>query len=137
MDVEVNYVAVLLAAFSSMFIGYIWYNPKVFGAKWLKLAKLDPKKTNTALAMGSAALASLVMAYVLAHVSYLSYSFFQDSFFMDTIMTTFWMWAGFQVFRVFQRDQFNQRPLQESLIHIGNDFVTIFAMGIIIGLMGV
>ena len=31
-----NWIAILLAAFSALVIGFIWYNPRVFGAIWMK-----------------------------------------------------------------------------------------------------
>ena len=33
---EINWIAILLAAFSSLIIGFIWYHPKVFGNAWMK-----------------------------------------------------------------------------------------------------
>lgn len=35
-----NPIALLLAAISAMFVGFIWYNPKVFGTIWMKEAGL-------------------------------------------------------------------------------------------------
>lgn len=31
-----NWIAILLAALSALVIGFIWYNPRVFGAVWMK-----------------------------------------------------------------------------------------------------
>lgn len=33
---EMNFLAILAAAFSSQLVGMIWYNPKVFGNAWMK-----------------------------------------------------------------------------------------------------
>lgn len=33
---EMNFLAILAAAFSSQIVGMIWYNPKVFGNAWMK-----------------------------------------------------------------------------------------------------
>ncbi|MFI0491442.1 DUF1761 domain-containing protein [Flavobacterium sp.] len=33
---EINWIALLLAALSTLVVGFIWYNPKVFGAIWMK-----------------------------------------------------------------------------------------------------
>ena len=35
---ELNFLAILVAAVSALFIGFIWYNPKVFGNAWMKAA---------------------------------------------------------------------------------------------------
>lgn len=137
MDVQVNYVAVLVATLSSMVIGYFWYSPMLFGKQWMKLAKIKPDPSSMGRVMGLAVVSSALMAFVLAHMVFLANQFYGNSFFYDAVMTAFWLWLGFQFLRVLQRDQFNQRPAKETLIHIGNDFVTIMVMGIIIGLMGI
>ena len=33
---EFNFLAILVAALSSFVVGFIWYNPKVFGTIWMK-----------------------------------------------------------------------------------------------------
>ena len=33
---ETNWIAILLAAMSTLVVGFIWYNPKVFGNIWMK-----------------------------------------------------------------------------------------------------
>lgn len=139
MNVEVNYLAVFLAAVSSMVVGSIWYAPKVFGNLWMKLAKVEPGKTTpkqmTTL-MGSTFLLSLLTAYVLAHVSFLSNAFFGDSFFMDAVKTAFWVWLGFVVTRIVVHNMFDKRPSKLTWLAIGNEFVTIMLMGVIIGWLG-
>lgn len=136
MDVQINYVAVVLAAAAAMIVGWVWYAPQVFGDTWIKLAKINPKTGNMPWAMGSALISSLVMAYVLAHMAYLAHVFYNNSFLSDTLLTAFWIWLGFQVFRSFMHDQFNQRRKLESLIHAGNDLAAIMAMALVIGVMG-
>jgi hypothetical protein len=137
MNVEINGVAVLLATVVSMVLGMIWYSPKVFGSAWMKMAKIKPETGSMAWSMGSAVLSSLVMAYVLAHVTFLAHSFFKNSFLQDAMTTAFWMWLGFQGLRFFMHDQFNQRRKKESLIHMGNDLATILVMAVVIGSMGI
>lgn len=48
MGVDINIWAVILAAASSMVVGSIWYAQKVFGAEWMKMVGLDPKKPKKA-----------------------------------------------------------------------------------------
>ncbi|WP_264536413.1 DUF1761 domain-containing protein [Flavobacterium sp. N1736] len=33
---EINFIALLVAAVVSLVVGFIWYNPKVFGTIWMK-----------------------------------------------------------------------------------------------------
>lgn len=137
MNVEVNLVAVLLAAVSSMAVGALWYSKGMFAKSWIKLAKLDQKKIEAGNppALVEAFLSSLLMAYVLAHVAYLSHSFYNQSFLQDSLTTAFWVWLGFQGLRMLMHDMFEGRRKKLTLINAGNALVTIMIMGLIIGLM--
>ena len=67
MNVEVNYLAVFLAAVSSMIVGSIWYARGVFGETWAKLAGIklgDMKGSNVILVMGLTFVLSLLTAYM-------------------------------------------------------------------------
>ncbi len=136
-EVVINNWAVLAAAVSSVVVGWVWYMPQVFGGVWMKLAKIDPKKGDMTTSMVSVLVSSLIKAYVLAHVIYLSHYFFQNSFLNDSLTTAFWVWLGFEGLNTFMHDQFNQRRKKESLIHMGNDLVTLMIMAAIIGSMGI
>ena len=138
MDVQVNLWGVLLAAVSSMVIGTIWYSPKVMGNEWMRLTKVSGEKMergrNTSIII--AFLLSLLMAYVLAHVSYLSYKFFGGSFVSDSINTAFWLWLGIALTRTVTHDSFEQRPTKLTAMNVANQLVTMVVMGLIIGLVG-
>lgn len=140
MEVDINYWAVLLAGLSSMVVGSIWYLPSVFGNTWAKLAKVDTKKkmsgAQSALLFGSTFVASLVTAYVLAHVTFLGHSFFANSFLQDAVTTGFWLWLGLTAARLLVHDLFEGRRKKLTLINIAHEFVTIMAMALIIGWMG-
>src|SRR4030095_5273300 len=139
MEVEVNYLAVVLAMLSSMVVGSVWYAKSVFGKRWAKLAKVDLDKNqgNVAKPLLITAVVSLITAYVLAHVTYLSYTFFGDSFLSCALTTAFWMWLGFTAARFITHDAFEGRPMELTAINIGNELATFLAMGLVIGLVGV
>lgn len=139
MEVQVNYLAVFLAMLSSMVVGSVWYARKVFGNTWAKLAKIDIDKDRGSVfkPIATTVVVSLITAYVLAHVAYLSNHFFENSFLQDSLMTAFWMWLGFTAARFITHDAFEGRPIKLTVLNIGNEFVTIMAMGLIIGLFGV
>ena len=138
MDVQVNYWAVLIAMFSSMAVGSIWYSRGVFGNTWIKLAKITMSKNGSAvLPIVATAIVSLITAYVLAHVAFLSNQFFHNSFLQDAVTTAFWLWLGLTAARFITHDAFEGRPVKLTVINISHEFVTILIMGAIIGLMGV
>jgi hypothetical protein len=138
MDVQVNSLAVLLAALSSMAVGSIWYARPVFGNKWIKWAKVDMNTgRGMVLPLVTAFIASLVTAYILAHVTYLSNQFFGHSYLQDALSTAFWLWLGLTAARFVTHDVFEGRPWKLTLLNIGNEFVTLMVMGLIIGLFPV
>ncbi len=139
MSVEVNYVAVVLAMLSSMVVGSVWYARPVFGNIWIKLARVDMKKQGPPVWMPIVVtmVVSLITAYVLAHVSFLSNRYFGNSFLQDSLSTAFWLWLGLTAARFVTHDAFEGRPWKLTLLNLGNEFVTIMLMGLIIGLFGV
>mgnify|MGYP000868705321 CR=1 FL=1 len=144
MQVEVNYLAISLAAASSMVVGAIWYTPAVFGKQWQKLANVNPEKrmkqmnaSQIAVMYISTFVASLLTAFILAHVAYFSNHFFKDSFLQDSLTTGVWIWLGFTAARIFVHDTFEDRSRKLTLLTVGHEFVTIMVMALIIGAWGI
>lgn len=137
MNVEVNYVAVLLATLSTMVVGSVWYTPKVFGNTWMKLAGLKQKdlEKNGIKPIVITVFVSLITAYVLAHVAFLSNQFFKHSFLQDSLTTAFWLWLGFTAARIITHDAFEGRPKKLTLLTISHELITFMVMGLIIGLV--
>lgn len=140
MDVSVNYLAIFLAAASSMVVGSIWYAQGVFGKTWAKLAKVDMSKdvkgSDMTVLLGLTFLASLVTAYVLAHVAFLSNQFFKNDFIQDALMTAFFLWLGLTAARMYTYDLFEGRPSKLTLLSVGNELTTLLVMALVIGGMG-
>ncbi|GIV30792.1 MAG: hypothetical protein KatS3mg029_0143 [Saprospiraceae bacterium] len=62
---EMNWIAIIVAALVPTFTGFIWYNPKVFGKAWMEVAGMDEAKirsTNMPLIFGISLLLSLLLA---------------------------------------------------------------------------
>lgn len=137
MTVEINWLAIILATVSTMVVGSIWYTPKVFGNKWMQLAKVKPtgKASDAAGAMAITVLVSFITAYVLAHVTFLAHHFFQNSFLQDALSTAFWVWLGFTATRFITHDAFEMRPKALTFLNVAHEFVTFLVMGLIIGLV--
>ena len=138
MSVSINLWAVLLAAVSSMIVGSLWYMPGVFGKAWMKLsgATMDNKgKSATTMTWmyGSVFVASLVTAFVLAHVTFLAHKFFKDSFMQDALGTAFWLWLGFTAARLYVHDTFEGRRKKLTLLNAAHELVTVLVMGLVIG----
>ena len=41
---EINFLAIIAAAISALVVGFIWYNPKVFGNAWMQAAGMSEEK---------------------------------------------------------------------------------------------
>lgn len=95
---EITLWPVLAAGIANLVIGFIWYNPSVFGTTWMQLAGISPSqmeagKKKMPLIMVVAVLAAVVMAYVMAH--------FGRAWGVVNVVgafdLAFWIWAGFVV----------------------------------------
>ncbi|TPD65689.1 DUF1761 domain-containing protein [Flavobacterium microcysteis] len=65
---EVNFLALLVAALSTLVVGFIWYNPKVFGTAWMNSAGLTEEKlkgANMAKIFGLSIVFAFLMAFIL------------------------------------------------------------------------
>ncbi|MFI0429699.1 DUF1761 domain-containing protein [Mariniflexile sp. HMF6888] len=60
-----NIFAILVAAISALVIGFIWYNPKVFGTAWMQAADMTEEKMKGANMVKIFGLA-LLFAFLLA-----------------------------------------------------------------------
>lgn len=139
MDVQINMVAVLLAALSSFVVGMVWYAKPLFGNAWSRMTGMteDKQKAGMGPAMFKALVAALLTAYVLAHVTYISQSFFGVSFMESALNTAFWLWLGIAATTIVVHDAFEQRPMKLTAINAGNQLATLLAMGLVIGWLGV
>lgn len=136
MNVEINIWGVILATIASMVVGSIWYAPPVFGNLWMKLiGKSQKELPGGFVPIILAVVVSAMTAYVLAHVSYLSNQFFQNSFLQDSLTTAFWMWLGFTAARFITHDSFEGRPVKLTFLTLAHELVTLEAMALAIGLV--
>lgn len=139
MNIEVNYVAVLIAAAASMAVGFVWYSPVLFAKQWIKLTGNDMKPANNAemaKTYGLTFVLALVTAYVLFHIFTLSMSFFNYSNLTTGLTSAFWIWLGF-IMPVQAGDVlFNKQKWQLFGINTGYRLVSLLVMGVVIGLLG-
>ncbi len=137
MEVQINWLAVVLATLVSMVVGYVWYAPFGFGKAWQKLARIKDGSNDKSLPwiMLRALVLGFVTAYVLNHVIQLSYAYFQLSYMQTALTTAFWMWLGFQATLIFIHDGYEGRSLKLSSINAGYQFVTLMGMGLVFGFL--
>jgi len=69
---QINFLALLIAALSTLPIGFIWYNPKVFGTIWMResgLTEENMKGANMALIFGMAIFFAFLIALSLQTIT--------------------------------------------------------------------
>ncbi len=67
----INWLAIGGAGVAAFMIGAVWYNPKVFGATWMRLvgmSEADAKKANVPMVMGGALALTILTAYCIARL---------------------------------------------------------------------
>lgn len=62
---EINFLALIAAAVSALVVGFVWYNPKVFGNAWMKAAEMTEEKVKGGN-MGKIFALALFFAFLLA-----------------------------------------------------------------------
>jgi hypothetical protein len=135
--IEVNYLAVFLAAVASMIVGSIWYAPPVLGNYWTKLAKPDAKRAKKEMVptMVATFVLALLTAYIVAHVTYLSQAFYGTEWVQAGLTTAFWLWLGISTPAVLVHGMFEQKRKKLLLLTAAHELVTLLAMGLVIGLV--
>jgi hypothetical protein len=134
-DVTINLTAVLVAAVSSMVVGFLWYSQLLFGKKWMELVgmtkgHMEEAKAGMGKTYGLSFLGGLVMAYVLAHIVSLTNSVT----WLAGATAGFWMWLGFVATTGANEYLFSVKPKPWALYFInqGNLLATLLVMGAVI-----
>ena len=126
--IQVNYMAVVIAAVAAMVTGSLWYGKMLFGNTWMRLNGLnmtDAKKSNMALLYGTMFVGALVEAYVLSHFVHYAGAFTL----FNGIKTGAWAWLGFVAPVTMGNYMFAGRPMKLFYIDAGYALVNLLIMG--------
>jgi hypothetical protein len=69
---EFNFLAIALAAVSALVVGFIWYNPKVFGTIWMNeigMTEEKAKQGNMAKIFGLTFVFALIFAFMMPTIT--------------------------------------------------------------------
>ncbi|GIK84004.1 MAG: hypothetical protein BroJett025_06260 [Patescibacteria group bacterium] len=138
MDIQVNFLVVVLAAVASMVVGFLWYGP-IFGKQWMKLMgytqkSLEKAKQEMSKTYAISFVGSLVMAYVLTHVTKMSVEVFSYPMLIAGLLSALWMWLGFVAPVQMTEVLFGGKKWSLYFINTGYQLAAMLAMGIVIGL---
>ena len=132
---EINYWAVLVATASTMVVGSLWYTPKVFGARWMRLTGVDPQDESRS-AVGpiiATVVVSYLTAWVLAGATYIAWEFYDGTFLVAALVTGLALWLGFTAARFVTHDAFEGRPVALTALNVAHELVTVLVMAVILG----
>ena len=127
---EINYIAVGVAALSGFAVGALWYGP-LFGKQWMAasgVTEADIQDTNFPKIYGVAFCMSVIAAFVLAHVI----AQFDATTPRAGIETGCWMWLGFVVTVQVTDALFNRGSMKLVAIDSGYRLVWAVVMGVIL-----
>lgn len=130
---EVSALPVILAGLANMIIGFVWYNPKVFGDSWMHMVGLTKEKADASAKMMPvmsliALFAAIVMAYVMAHFA-IAWGVWD---WIGAVELAFWLWLGFVVPPMLGVVLWEGKPWKLFAINAGFWFVGLVSMGVIL-----
>jgi hypothetical protein len=132
----VNLWAVLVAAISTMVVGFLWYSPMLFAKPWTVLmgydpndkAKMDEMRKSAGKSYGISFVASLVAALVLGKI--IDVTSVQSPLYGMKI--GFAVWLGFVTTVQLTAKLFGNQPTKLYLINTGYQLVCYLVMGVIL-----
>lgn len=132
-QVDINLLAVLIAAVLNMVIGWLWYSPWLFGKMWLAAigkTQEDIKQNSTGPLYVINTIACLVTAYVLAHI--VDYAAATTA--ATGAQTGFWVWLGFVAMTLLPVYLFEMRPKKLYFIYVVYQLISFVLMGVILAI---
>ncbi|MES2668286.1 MAG: DUF1761 domain-containing protein [Patescibacteria group bacterium] len=138
MEVEINYLAVLLATAASVVLGFIWFGP-LFGKQWMRLIGVampgeitKAMKRSMMRSYAMVAISSFVMAAVLAHALFYISEFTGVYDVATSVTTALWAWLGFVVPATLGAVLWEDKPWKYWFITAGFWLVALIAAGVIL-----
>jgi hypothetical protein len=130
MEVQVNYLAVVVAAIVNYVIATIWY-ALLFPKTWMRLtgiSEMKPKLQYILLVF----LGSLILSFVLYHSIYFGNAYVKSGGVMGGLMGGFWGWLGYIAPITLTTKLWEKKPW--GLWILDNSFwlISLLVMGIIL-----
>ncbi len=135
MSIHISFIGVLLSTAAAMVIGGLWYSPFLFGTPWMKAIGLTDKamKARTKGALGVLVVVYAVTAYVLSLFTAYYHAYSGGSGLKGGLVTALLVWLGFGATTILAHGVFEPRDRSVLYINMGNRFVTLVSMGLIVG----
>jgi Protein of unknown function (DUF1761) len=129
-SVDINYVAVVVAAIVPMVLGALWYSPILFADRWMRAVGRTREELGDAnLGYALSAVAALVTSYALARI--MRWAEVDDLW--NGALVGLLVWVGFVATVLAVTTYFGGRPRELWLINAGYQLVALVLMGAIHG----
>ncbi|HEY6202010.1 MAG TPA: DUF1761 domain-containing protein [Candidatus Limnocylindria bacterium] len=131
-DMNVNYLAVIVAAVAALVIGFVWYAPQVFGTRWMGYLGTTQAQLGQPGAMGIVVgvVASVVNAWVLALLA-LNLG---GKTITDAVMLGILVWLGFMATLTAAQISFEKKPWGLWLLNNAHNLIVQLVMAAIVTL---
>ncbi len=129
---NINFMAVIIAAIANMIIGFIWYGP-LFEKKWMKLSgrtkeSMEKDKKDMPMVMGSMFAGAFVTASILAlFVGYAGATTIELG-----AKIGFLAWLGFVATTILQDVLYEKKNKELAAINLGFNLVALVVAGSIL-----
>ena len=129
-EVDINHLAVLVAAVAAFALGALWYSPVLLGKPWMAAIGTTEEEIKSSgrsmpLVFGLTFLAWLLTAYVRAHIV----DYAVATTVSGGLQTGFWIWLGFMLTYEAIHGLFEDRDVRLHFINSGYHLVAILIMG--------
>ena len=131
--VQVNYLAVLVAALVVFVLGWLWYSPFLFYKPWMRAKGIDPAVAMSGAKMPAGKLViELVRCIVLAYIIARFAALLGISSWMGAVHFGVMLWIGFPVILLTGSVLWENVPVKVAAIHAGDWLVKLLVIPIIV-----
>jgi hypothetical protein len=131
--VQVNYLAVLVAAITVFVLGWLWYSPFLFYKPWMRARGVDPAVAMAGAKMPAGKLViELVRCIVLAYVIARFVALLGITSWMGAVHFGVMLWIGFPVILLVGSVLWDNTPVKVAAIHAGDWLVKLLVIPIIV-----
>jgi Protein of unknown function (DUF1761) len=129
-DVDLNWLAIIVAAIIPMVLGALWYSPILFADRWMQaVGRTGEELGDSALGYLLSAVGAFLSAYVLARI--IKWAEVDDL--GNGILVGLLVWVGFVATVLAVTTYFGGRPRMLWLINAGYQLVALVLMGALLG----
>ncbi len=127
-ELQINYLAIGVAALATIIIGMIWYSPLMFGSLWLEANGYSPEQMRETA--GRNLIVSLCCYAIMAFVLAALISYANVSTVLHGAILGFMVWIGFLATLGMTAYLVHEKPLSVYLIDAGYQLVYVLVMSV-------